>query len=1236
MSLLRLDIWEKVEQCDRRLQPWQGLPLVSVEGTPLKLHGCASVTVEIASCVFESMMVIADGLTAEAILGLDFLEKHNCILDMGKRVLALPGCSPIALMAPSRIDVQRPLPVSLIETVRIPAASELEVMANVDYDVNMLNQPLLLEQNPSARLPVRVARALVVPQSARVPIRILNPGVEAITLNKNTPVAILEFVDDLSISPVNQVTSHEEALPTPKENISSEKYSMLNNLVRKNSGHLNKYQREQLLALLLLYADIFAVNSDDVGRTQLAQHQIYTGDCSPIRQPPRRMPAARKEETRKLLQDMLRNDTIQPSSSPWASPIVLVQKKDGSFRFCVDYRKLNAVTRKDAYPLPRIDDTLDTLSGAHWFTTLDLISGYWQVEVEPADREKTAFCTPEGLFEFKVMPFGLCNAPATFQRLMNSALSGLHGNSCLVYLDDVIIMGNTFLDHLNNLQHVFHRIRAAGLKLQPNKCALCQKEVSFLGYIISQAGISTDLRKTERVISWPLPTSKREVQQFLGLANYYRRFIKNFAKIANPLHKLTEKSAPFLWTAECQLAFDNLKHSLTSAPVLAHPDYSKPFILDTDASQTGIGAVLSQVQDDGCERVIAYASKTLSRQERHYCVTRHELLAVVTFVHNFRPYLLGRKFLLRTDHGSLIWLQNFKEPEGQLARWITRLQEYDFTIVHRRGRNHANADALSRHPCTQCGRCNHDNDVVQQQAVTESFTTAEIVATTSTFDPQFIVISRESQMDDEALGPILRAVQAGEKLSSDILQGLSPESRLLHQQWDLLRMQHGKLWRVFVAANGTIDNLQLVVPQSLRNKILYELHDGPLGGHLGEDKMYSKLRERFYWPGSSKDVKNWCSTCSVCASRKSVTPNNRAALNTIRAGYPMQVIAVDILGPLPDSALGNRYVLVAMDYFTRWAEAYAIPNQEAETIAEKLVSQLFLRFSPPEQLHSDQGRQFEAKIMKEICAVLGINKTRTSPYHPQSDGLVERFNRTLLNMLATSCHEHPSTWDTQLQKVCMAYNTSVHNTTGYTPFFLMFGRQARLPVDILYGSCPGNPVTPNQYATQLRCSLQEAYDRVRNAMSTTHEVQKEYYDKRIHGKQFISGDLVWLHTKAVPIGQSRKLFSPWGGPHQVLDRLSDCTYRIRKLDGDRREQVVHFNRLKRCTPNTRFPVDVPYHSTPSTFGQNMEIDIVPDEMTEQTMDVDRGTTPPDNSIQPRRNPPRNRRPPDRFGVGISH
>ena len=279
---------------------------------------------------------------------------------------------------------------------------------------------------------------------------------------------------------------------------------------------------------------------------------------------------------------------------------------------------------------------------------MDLISGYWQVEVHPEDRGKTAFCTPEGLFEFKVMPFGLCNAPATFQRLMNSVLSGLPWNSCLVYLDDIIVTGSTFSAHLDNLSKVFHRIREAGLKLQPSKCAFCKPEVSFLGHIVSPKGITTDPSKTDKVASWPTPTSKRDVQQFLGLANYYHRFIKDFASIARPLHRLTEKTATFKWTTECEAAFSDLKDKLTTAPVLEHPRYDKEFIIDTDASATGIGAVLSQVQDDGREHVIAYASRTLSRPERRYCVTRRELLAVVTFIHHFRPYLLGRKFSLIT------------------------------------------------------------------------------------------------------------------------------------------------------------------------------------------------------------------------------------------------------------------------------------------------------------------------------------------------------------------------------------------------------------------------------------------------------------------------------------------------------------------------------------------------------------------------------------------------------------
>ena len=360
----------------------------------------------------------------------------------------------------------------------------------------------------------------------------------------------------------------------------------------------------------------------------------------------------------------------------------------------MDYRKLNSVTRKDGYPLPRIDDTLDTLYGSRWFSTLDLASGYWQVELAKEDQHKTAFCTPNGLYEFRVMPFGLCNAPATFQRLMDLMLTRLQWSSCLVYLDDIIIMGKNFNDQLQNINLIFQRIRDAGLKLQPPKCKFFQEEVTYLGHLVSQKGISVDPTKIDKVEHWPILQNTKEVQQFLGFANYYRRFVQGFAELAKPLHRLTDHNVSFNWTHECQESFNNLSQKLID----------KSFILDTDASNSGIGAVLSQLGDDGLEHIIAYGSRLLSKPERRYCVTCRELLAVIVFTRHFRLYLLGQPFVLHTDHGSLQWLHNFKEPKGQIARWLEALQELDFEVVHRRGRLHSNADALSRMPCEQCGR----------------------------------------------------------------------------------------------------------------------------------------------------------------------------------------------------------------------------------------------------------------------------------------------------------------------------------------------------------------------------------------------------------------------------------------------------------------------------------------------------------------------------------------------------
>ncbi|KAL5505635.1 hypothetical protein EMCRGX_G007099 [Ephydatia muelleri] len=625
---------------------------------------------------------------------------------------------------------------------------------------------------------------------------------------------------------------------------------------------------------------------------------------------------------------------------------------------------------------------------------------------------------------------------------------------------------------------VFDRFRKAGLKLHLKKCKFGKKEVTFLGHVISAGGIAVDPTKTDKIATWPEPQCQRDVQQFLGLANYYRRFIKDFATIAKPLHHLTEKTALFRWTVECQDAFHSLKQKLISPPVLAFPDHSKPFILDSDASDGGIGGVLLQKQDNELERVIAYGSRVLSKTERNYCVTRRELLAAVYFIEQFRPYLLGRHFTLRSDHGSLTWLRNFKEPEVELEdRSLLGLSSQDI---------------------------------------------------------------RKLQLEDWMIGPVLRYVERDEEPDHNTTSSQPPGIRRLLQQWKQLELQNGILWRQFLTGDNTIRH-QHIVPQALRDQVLDHLHGGIGGGHLGEEKTWAKLQERFYWPGQFLDVRNWCQSCSACTTRKTPAPKRRAPLGTITAGYPMQIVAVDILGPLPRTEKGNSYVLAATDYYTRWVEAYAIPDQGASTVAQKLVDELFCRFSPPEQLHSDQGRQFESDLVAEVCKLLKICKTRTTPYHPQGDGLVERFNRTLLDMLATTLKEQPTDWEDHLRKVCLAYNSSIQSTTGYTPFFLMFGRNVCLPVDLMYGTGKPDVVTYGEYATRLKKSIEAAYLRVRENVSKKHECQKQFYDRKCHGDPFEEGDLVWLHSPVVPRGKFTTHGQSLGESQNGCQTLKPCT-----------------------------------------------------------------------------------------------
>ena len=480
-----------------------------------------------------------------------------------------------------------------------------------------------------------------------VPFRLINPTSRPVTLYKGATLGTFSAADrDPVLPPVGEPVLNQPV----QETLDSVPVDLSN-------CNLTPEEQTRLRGLLDEYRDIFAVHPEELGRTDLVQHHIETGDHPPIRSRPYRVPHAQKETIEKHIEDMLSRDVIQPSTSPWASPVVPVPKPDGSSRFCVDFRKLNSITKKDSYPLPLISESLEALGGATFFSSLDLVSGYWQAEVEPASREKTAFITHAGLYEFITMPFGLCNAPGTFQRLMECVLRGLTWQIALIYLDDVLVYSRTFEEHLHHLRLVFDRFRAAGLKLKPSKCHFGQRQVKYLGHVITSEGIQPDPEKIKVVQEYPVPKSVKDVRAFMGLTNYYRKFVKGFAHIASPLHDLTKKGASFLWTDDCQKAFETLKTALTQAPILAYPDFTQPFQLATDASNDAIGMVLGQ-KHNGKEVVIAYAGRKLSPAERNYSTTEREALSVVDGVRHFQPYLYGRKFsalipLLLTS--LLIW-----------------------------------------------------------------------------------------------------------------------------------------------------------------------------------------------------------------------------------------------------------------------------------------------------------------------------------------------------------------------------------------------------------------------------------------------------------------------------------------------------------------------------------------------------------------------------------------------------
>nr|KAG5707511.1 hypothetical protein BaRGS_012015 [Batillaria attramentaria] len=922
------------------------------------------------------------------------------------------------------------------------------------------------------------------------------------------------------------------------------------NVLQQVTGGLTAADLPPVLRPLLQETTLW--NGDTLGYTDIVQHRIPTTDGIPVSQPYRSIPPTQLQEVKEHLQGLLQSGAIVPSHSPYAAPVVLVRKKDGSLRLCVDYRRLNMKTVRDAYPLPRIQESFDALVGAQYFSTLDLASGYHQIAMSPEDQPKTAFTTPFGLFEYTRMPFGLTSAPATFQRLMQATMSDFLFQFLLVYLDDLLIYSRTFDEHLLHLERLLQRIAETGLKLKLEKCQFLRRQVTYLGHTISAKGVRCEEEKVAAVRNWKVPTTTTEVRQFLGFASYYRRFISKFAKLAGPLHDLVtaasqgtkRKTVPVtsMWGATHQAAFDSLKAALTTAPVLAYADFTKPFIVETDASHDGLSAVLSQVQD-GKTRVIAFASRRLRPTEKNqvlYSSMKLEFLAMKwAITEKFRHYLIGAKFSVITDNNPLTHFRTAKL--GALEqRWAAQLAQFDFTVQYRPGKVNP-ADALSRLPYSTAADPEstaippevvgaQEVLAVQQLSVTptcdrlaagpvadvtppahlqDPVVQADKVAdptaaTTSVFPHLSPAELQQLQQEDADIGVVVAAMPNKPQACKE------PSLRALVRQHPRLTMKGGLLYRT-VTLPQLHPILQLVLPSSLRPDVIRALHDNM--GHQGVERTIELLRSRVYWPGMRGDVKDYVAACERCAMGRHQKLNLPSG--HLLASRPLEILAMDFT-KFELSSDGRENVLVITDVFTKYSQAFPTRNQEASTVAKILVEQWFQRYGAPERIHSDQGRNFESQVIQELCQLYGIKKTRTTPYHPQGNGQCERFNRTLHELLRTLSAEQKSTWPRHLPELVQAYNVTPHSSTGFSPHFLLFGQEPRLPVDDLLG-LPANSsaVGPKDYVRQHQHRLSQAHARAYNNLQNAAADRARHTDKGSADHALHLGDFVYLRNRVL-------------------------------------------------------------------------------------------------------------------------
>ena len=1144
--------------------------------------------------------LILEDVGIKVILGLDFINMNSVLLDFDLQQVTLKGVVSVPLVAEDAEN--QPQAVSdqfLVLPPRCESLLPLKIEGLVDHDTGLW----LLEPRPGILETwlCQPARTLVDPMNGVIRVCVLNPG--------SAPVTILPGIQMGTLQKVVK-TAPPQSLPRGRDVMVLNEGDPLRLLedelgLKLVNPDLSDSQKAKMARLLLTNRDVFALSMKELGECNLLEYEIDTGDASPVTQRPYRTSPAQRAEIERQVDAMLENKIIQPSVSRWASPVVLVEKHDKSWRFAVDYRRLNSVTKIIHWPIPRLEDATDAIKQGSLFSKLDAHSGFWQIPVRPEDRHKTAFVTHNGAYEFLKLPFGVVNAPMRFQQVMENALRGINHHFALCYIDDILVYSTSVDEHIGHLQQLFDRLRGAGLKMKASKCMFACQEVEFLGHVITKHGVMPDPHKVSAVSEFPTPSNISEVRSFLGLAGYYRRFIQSFAKLASPLNSLLQKSAKFEWGESQAKAFKELKTRLTTAPVLAYPDFNREFALHSDASNEAIGFVLTQADTEGRVHPICYWGRSLTSPERNYSISEKEVLAIVEGIKTFRVYLASKPFTVVTDHSAATFINNIKTTaqNGRLCRWALTLQGHSFKVVYKPGRIHNDADALSRRPYPPAG----DQVEIDHDPPT-TFVEGESLGVRKATVNNLTVIPHDtppiSTNLDQTPDVKLRELQQGDPKLKEMMEflesGTLPEGEGAQKRLTLLGERHylanGVLYHVQVPSKAragqhlTHSGNQLVVPLELRNDVLRAHHEGL--GHQGEARTFAALRQRYYWPGVYHDIADYVRTCESCQQAK--RPIHKKAAPLCPLPIPeraFQRLHVDILGPIDTSPEGFRHILVCVCAFSRWPECFPLKTQLASEIARVLYTEIFCRYGAPSQLYSDRGQNFLSHVIKELCQKFGVTKSNTSAYRPQSNSCCERFNASLNNALRAFLKGDTKTWPEVLPSILMAYRmTPSVRSTGVSPYFLVFKQDARLMSDIAMETREMIPETPG--LENILKNFEQVRPLIRDNIRAAQRAYKQGYDENTRSPRFTVGQRVWVYFPNTRLHMAPKHQLKWRGPYYVSEVLDYHTYKLRdSVSQAEMKSPVHSDRLKPYFD----PLDRPTNTLGSVREEVEEEEIVGEE-----------------------------------------